>query len=145
MCPARGSLPPSANERSLGAGEKLIGSKEVKLPASLNALVNGLRAGHGINSQPSLSTNAGARPVLVPIVVSLTRDGGFTTFLTALATLSALKEEVSGDVILTHSFSLDVGVLMSLLETSRKGGILDVIRLEISMQSPGPDGTFRST
>jgi len=120
-------------------------SKEVILPKSLQNLVNGLRAGHGITSQPSLLISGGARPDLVPIVVCITRGGGFTTFLTALATLYALKEEATGEVILMHSYSLDVGALTSLLEASPKDGHSDEIRFEISMRSPGPDGTFPST
>jgi len=120
-------------------------SKEIPLPKSLSNLVNGLRAGHGITSQPSLSMSGGARPDLVPMVVCVTRGGGFTTFLTVLATLYALKEESTGDVILMHSYSLDAGALTSLLEASPKDGRSDEIRFEISMRAPGPDGTFPST
>jgi len=143
MCPGKDGLPPSVQERSQGLSESL--SKSILLPPSLKALVDGLQAGHGISSARSPLTSDGGPRVLRPIVVCLTRKGGFTTFLTALATLSALKEERSGDVILTHSFSLDVGALTSLLETSRKGGNTDEITFEISMQSPGPDSTFQST
>ena len=145
MCPAKGHLPPSGRPRSLELSEKFSPSGGITLPPSLDALVNGLRAGHGISSPRSPLMKGGGMQVLRPIVVCLSHADGLTTFLTALATLSALKEETSGDVILTHSFSLDAGALTSLLETSRKGGGSDVIRFEISMQAPGPDGTFQNT
>jgi len=119
--------------------------KEIRLPASLQNLVNGLRRGLGITSQPSLSMQDGARPDLVPIVVCITRGSGFTTFLTALATLYALKEESTGEVILMCSYSLDAAALTSLLAHSPKDGHSDEIRFETSMRAPGPDGTFRST
>ena len=145
MCPARWDGNSKGEAPRVGPSGVDGASKEIKLPRSLERLVNGLRAGHGISSLPSLSTNAGARPDLVPIVVCITRGGGFTTFLTVLATFSALKEEVSGETILMHSYSLDVGALTSLLESSPKDGRSDEIRFEISMRAPGPDGTFQST
>lgn len=145
MCPEKGHLPPSARPRSLEVSAEFSPSSEIILPPSLDALVNGLRAGHGITSPHSPLTKGGGTQVLRPVVVSLSRGGGLTCFLTALATLSALKEEVSGDVILTQSFNLDVGALTSLLESSQIGGNSDVIRFEISIQSPGPDGTFQNT
>lgn len=145
MCPAKGHSPPSGRPRSLDLSEKLSPSAGITLPPSLDALVNGLRAGHGITSPHSPLTKGGGTQVLRPVVVCLSHGSGLTTFLTALATLSALKEEVSGDVILTQSFSLDVGALTSLLESCQQGGGSDVIRFEISIQSPGPDGTFQST
>ena len=120
-------------------------SKPTRLGRGLENLAVGLRAGVGITSQRSVSMIGGEIPDLVPVVVCLSREDGFTTFLTALATLCALKEERSGDVILMQSFNLDVGALTSLLETSRASGNAAVIRFEISMKSPGPDGTFAST
>jgi len=140
MCPRNWGQPPRVGP-SAGSGA----SKEITLPRSLQRLVDGLRAGHGTTSLPSLSMTGGARPDLVPIVVCITRGGGLTTFLTCLATLYALKEEGSGETILMHSYSLDAGALTSLLEASPRDGNSDEIRFEISMRAPGPDGTFQST
>jgi len=118
---------------------------EIKLPRALDNLVIGLRAGHGITSPRSPLTKDGVRPDLVPIVVTFSHETGLKSFLTCLATLSALKEVRSGDVILTFSFNLLRADLTSLLETSRKGGPSDEIPFEISMQAPGPDGTWQNT
>lgn len=145
MCAAKGNSSPSVQPRSQGLSEKLSPSSGITLPPSLDALVNGLRAGHGITSPHSPLMKDGATQVLRPIVVCLSHVDGLTTFLTALATLSALREERSGDVILTQSFSLDVGALTSLLEHCQKGGNSDVIRFEISIQAPGQDGIFLNT
>jgi len=146
MCPAgsEGSKPKGEAPRvapSVVDG----GSKEIRLPRALQSLVDGLRDGHGITSRPSLSMSGGARPDLVPIVVCVSRGGGLMRFLTCLATLYALKEEGTGDVILMHSYSLDAEMLMSLVRGSRRDGPSDEIQFEISMRAPGPDGTFRST
>lgn len=145
MCPANGGAEKASPEVRVGRSEPHGSSQEIVLPKSLRRLVDGLRAGVGITSQPSLLMRGGARPDLVPIVVCITRGGGFTTFLTTLATLYALKEEGTGDVILMHSYSLDAAALRSLLEASPKDGGSDEIRFEISMRAPGPDGTFPST
>ncbi len=142
MCPANGSN--SGDAPQVGTSHVDGVRKEIRLPSSLQRLVDGLRRGHGTTSQPSLLMKGGARPDLVPIVVCITRGSGFTTFLTALATLYALREEGSGETILMHSYSLDTAVLTSLLEASPKDGRSDEIRFEISMRAPGPDGTFQS-
>ncbi len=152
MCPVKGHppkspkgmqrsrhLPPSVDSAVDGT------SKEITLPSALQNLVNGLRAGHGIISQPSVSIHGGVRPDLVPIVVCVSQGAGLTRFLTCLATLYALKEESSGDVILMHSYSLDAGMLTSLLAHSPKDGDGGEIKFEISMRQPGPDGTFLNT
>ena len=150
MCPARsGSGGPKKGSTTHAppsvASAPDLTSEEVRLPDSLRSLVNGLRRGVGITSQRSLSMIGGVRPDLVPIVVCLSRDAGFTTFLTSLATLSALREEGSGDVILMLSFNLGVGAFTSLLATSAKDGKKGVITFEISMPQPAPDGTYPST
>ncbi len=137
--------PHSVHRKHAVHSGELSTSKEIRLPKSLRGLVAGYRAGHGINSSRSLSTVDGIRPDLVPIVVSLSAESGFKTFLTALATLSALREEGSGDVILTHCFSLDCAELIQLLQTYRGSGRSAEITFEISMQAPGQDGTFQST
>jgi len=109
------------------------GKAPLILPRSLENLAIGLKAGVGITSQRSLSHRAGGQPVLVPTVVCITLATGFMTFLTTLATLSALSEERSGDVILTQSFNLDRGALKSLLESSLKDGSSEEIKFEIMM------------
>ncbi len=142
MCPA--AKKPTLDPPRVGLSEGFGTGKEIRLPKVLRRLVDGLRGGVGITSQPSLSIVGGARPDLVPIVVCVSRGTGLTSFLTSLATLYALKEEGTGDVILMHSYSLDAAALRSLLETSRKAGNSDEITFEISMRAPGPDGTFQS-
>jgi hypothetical protein len=141
MCPRKNESPRPLVESS----ELLTVSKELELPASLKRLVNGLRAGRGTTSLLSPSTRGGARPDLVPIVVSLSHRDGFSHFLTTLASLSALKEEGTGETILTHSYNLDAGMLMSLVESCRSVGNSAEITFAISMRAPAPDGTFRNT
>jgi len=143
MCPPDSN--PSGEAPRVGPSVVDGSLKEIRLPSVLQSLVDGLRAGHGTTSVPSLSMSGGARPDLVPIVVCTTPGPGFTTFLTALATLYALREEATGDVILTLSYSLDGEALTSLLASSRRVGKKGGITFEISMRAPGPDGTFRST
>jgi len=135
------SAPPVEVGPSVIAGDK----NEVRLPTALQNLLLGYGAGHGITSPHSPLTRDGVTPDLVPIVVSLSAESGLTTFLTCLATLSALKEVRSEDVILTLSFNLDPQLLTSLLATYPSSGSSDEIPFVISMQSPDANGIFRST
>jgi len=111
----------------------------IKLPPVLEGLLSGLRDGSGISSPPSRSTIDGATSVLKPIVLSLSAGTGLKHFLTTLATIYALKEERSGEHMVTLSWGLEREALKSLIESSRKDGDSDEIAFDLSIQALAPD------
>lgn len=117
---------------------------DIRLPPSLASLVRGLKAGRGRISQRSLLTDAGVRPDLTPIVVTISPEDGLSRFLTALGTLFALREDASGEHIVTLSFPLERGALTSLVSTSASGGSSDEIGFEISIPLLGLAATLPS-
>lgn len=112
---------------------------DVKLPRVLGGYLSGLRAGSGTSSPPSRSMIDGATSVLKPIVLSLSAGTGLKRFLTCLATIYALKEERSGEHMVTLCWGLEREALKSLIETSPKDGNSDEIAFELSMQAADPD------
>lgn len=115
-----------------------------RLPRPLQTLVAGLKAGSGTTSPRSHLMNVGGRPDLIPIVFSITPGGGLTRFLTTLGTLSALKEERSGERILMLSWGLEREDLRSLLQTSVDDGGAGEIAFDLSIPAEVPNGTSPS-
>jgi len=114
---------------------------DIRLPPVLEGYLSGLRAGSGTSSPPSRSTIDGASSVLKPIVLSLSAGTGLKHFLTALATIYALKEERSGEHMVTLSWGLEREALRSLIEHSQSAGNSDEIGFDLSIQALAPDTT----
>jgi len=115
------------------------GPPDFRLPPVLEHYLFGLRNGSGTNSPPSRSTIDGATSVLKPIVLSLSRGTGLKRFLTALATIYALKEARSGEHMVTLSWGLERAALKSLIEAYPSDGDSDEIVFELSIQALAPD------
>jgi len=118
---------------------------DVRLPPVLEHYLSGLRNGSGTSSPPSRSTIDGATSVLKPIVLSLSRGTGLKHFLTSLATIYALKEERSGEHMVTLSWGLEREALKSLIEAYPKDGNSDEIVFEVSIQALGQDSISQNT
>jgi len=114
---------------------------DVRLPPVLKACLAGLRSGTGSSLRLSPSTNDGAQAVLKPIVLSLSAADGLRTFLTALATIYALREEASGEHMVTLCWGMEREALRSLIDSSRKDGDSDEIGFELSIAAEGPATT----
>jgi len=118
---------------------------DVQLPQVLKQCLRGLRAGGGSSSARLLSMTAGVQGVLKPIVLSLYAGTGLRRFLTALATTYALREEASGEHMVTLCWDLERAALKSLIETSQSDGDSDVISFELSIAAEGPATTSPNT
>jgi len=118
---------------------------DVQLPQVLKQHLRGLQDGHGSNSARSLSTIAGVQGVLKPIVLSLYAGTGLRRFLTALATTFALREEASGEHMVTVCWVMEREALKSLIETSVSDGDSDEIAFELSIAAEGPATTSPNT
>jgi len=118
---------------------------DVRLPEVLKRWQSSLRDGHGSNSAPLRSTNNGGTPVLKPVVLTISSGDGLKRFLTTLASISALREERSGEHMVTVSWAMEREALKSLIETSPKDGNSEEIRFELSMAAEGPATTSLNT
>lgn len=76
----------------------------MRLPRSLQHLVDGLKGGNGPRSLLLRSTIVGVKPDRVPIVVYRSRENGSSGYRETLATICALKEDASGERILMLSW-----------------------------------------
>ena len=109
----------------------------VRLSPAQTKWLAGLKAGAGLTSQLSRMTTVGARPDLLPIVVSLSRGGGLSRFITTLATSYALKEDATGELMLMLSWGLTVLFCLWFA-----GHAMPTIR---SLRSQGPAGRASSS
>lgn len=78
----------------------------MRLPTSLQNLVDGLKGGSGPRSLLSHSMTVGVKPDRVPIVVYRSRGNGSNDYRETLATICALREDASGERILMLSWDL---------------------------------------
>jgi len=124
---------------------RMTGSDTLRLSEAQTKWLDGLKDGDGLSSPLSRLTTVGVRPDLLPIVVSLSRGDGLKRFLTCLATSSALREDVTGELMLMLSWGLEPAALRSLLAESPKGGDSVEIAFEILMSVSGATGTLLST
>ena len=118
---------------------------DVQLPEVLKQWRRGLEAGSGSNSPHSHSMTVGEQAVLKPIVLSLSAGTGLKRFLTALATIYALKEEASGEHMVTLCWGMEREALRSLIETSVSDGDSEEIGFELSIAAEGPATTSPNT
>jgi len=115
---------------------------DVKLPSVLEQWRRTSMDGRGANSQHSPSmADGGTRQVLKPVVLSIFVGSGLRRFLTTLAGISALKEEATGEHMVTVSWGMELAVLKSLIEESENAGNSEEIRCELSIASEGPATT----
>jgi len=118
---------------------------DVRLPQVLKRWHSSLQAGNGSSLPHSHSMSDGDRPVLKPIVLSISAGDGLNRFLTALATIYALKEEASGEHMVTLCWGMERAALRSLIETSQSDGSSDEIKFELSIAAEGPAITSQNT
>lgn len=121
------------------------GSSSVKLSRAQQQWLDGLKAGDGLTSPLSRMTTVGEKPVLLPIVVSLSPASGLRRFITTLATSYALREDDSGELMLMLSWGLEREALKSLVETFRRDGSSAEIGFELLMPVPESTAISAST
>lgn len=118
---------------------------EIKLPGPLERWLRGSVVTAGTISPPSPTGRPGESLDRQPIVVSLTHKSGLKTYRTALATSSALKEENTGALILTHSWGLDRAAAIEQLNSYPSNGEAVEIESAITMMAgTESDTTSRS-
>lgn len=118
---------------------------DVRLPSVLKRWETSLRNGRGSISPRSPLMTGGAQAVLKPIVLTLSAGTGLKRFLTALATIYALKEEASGEHMAMLCWGMEREALRSLIETSQSDGNSDEITFELSIAAEGPATTSPNT
>ena len=114
----------------------------MRLPTSLQRLVDGLKGTSGPRSALSLLTTGGVKPDQVPIVVYRSRATGQSGWSTHLATICALKEDVTGERILMLSWDQDA---VSPFEPSETPGDSGEIRFDLLIPIEGLSGIVPST
>jgi len=120
-------------------------SENSSLTPGLKQWARGLDASNGSSSLLSRLTAASAiPPVLKPIVLSLSARGGLSRYLISLATIYALREEASGEHMVTLSWDLETEAVTSVLKASQNGGTPGEIEFALTMSNEGQPGTSPS-
>lgn len=114
----------------------------MRLPKSLQHLVDGLKGGSGPRSLLSRLTIVGEKPDRVPIVVWQSRENGSSVYRETLATISALREDASGERILMLSWGSLASDSSS--ENADLGGHTDVIEYDLLLPIELLSGTLQS-
>lgn len=112
----------------------------------LRRLVDGLGSGSGVRSLLSRSGLIGEKPDQTPGGFLLTHASGSRLFLEPQVTTFALREDVTGERILTFSWGVETTDILPFLTThSANGGEPDGITYELLIPIDRLSGISRST